>query len=280
MAAVDSTAKTASIQTIERSCPLCETVNSQVPAHRYSDPFWRLKQCPQCDFVYIENAPRYEHMSSDLAWEKTFQVEEQRRKATRGHEYTLSKNTRWRMALLPRKKFPALLRQHARPGNVIDIGCGNGAQMLGLERAFVPHGIEVSAELSQQAQQVFQSLGGFVVHAPSLEGLQQCASDYFSAATLRSYLEHEMYPQPVLKEIFRILQPGGVALIKVPNYGSLNRRIMGRDWCGFRFPDHLNYFTPATLKAMALRVGFIVKYGLTYKLPTSDNMYIRLIKPA
>jgi hypothetical protein len=82
----------------------------------------------------------------------------------------------------------------------------------------------------------------------------------------------------VLTALHRALAPGGVALIKVPNYASLNRLVTGRKWCGFRYPDHLNYFTPASLKAMAAGCGYRTRFGPTDRLPTSDNMYAVLSK--
>ena len=66
--------------------------------------------------------------------------------------------------------------------------------------------------------------------------------------------------------------------MKVPNYGSLNRMVMGKRWCGFRYPDHLNYFTPRTLAAMADGAGFDTEWGATGRLPTSDNMWAVLTK--
>ncbi len=69
-----------------------------------------------------------------------------------------------------------------------------------------------------------------------------------------------------------------MAIVKVPNYGCLNRMVMGRRWCGFRYPDHLNYFTPGTLRAAAEASGFRAWFGLTFRLPTSDNMYAVLSK--
>jgi hypothetical protein len=83
----------------------------------------------------------------------------------------------------------------------------------------------------------------------------------------------------VLKALLPRLSPGGVALVKVPNYGSINRWVMGRRWCGFRFPDHLNYFTPARLRTMAEECGYRVEFGLAGRLPTSDNMHAVLTRP-
>jgi len=268
------------VDTVDRSCPLCEADNQTAATLRYSHPDWRLKACRYCSFVYIENAPVYETLSSDMPWETTSQLEESRREATRGYEYKLSKTTRWRLHLLPRKQFAELLLRHAEPGNVIDLGCGDGSQLRNLHAGYIPHGVEVSESLCREANTRFQADGGYAVHAPSLEGLQKFNDQFFTAATLRSYLEHELQPAAILHELRRVLKPGGVVIIKVPNYGSLNRRLLGRDWCGFRFPEHLNYFTPATLRNMGEAAGFHVSFGLTYKLPTSDNMYAVMSRPA
>jgi hypothetical protein len=77
----------------------------------------------------------------------------------------------------------------------------------------------------------------------------------------------------MLEETYRVLGTGGVALIKVPNFGSLNRLIMGKKWCGFRYPDHLNYFTPKSLMHMGKKCGFIVSFGLKGRLATNDNIH-------
>jgi SAM-dependent methyltransferase len=174
--------------------------------------------------------------------------------------------------------MPDLVARHAAPGNVVDLGCGTGTQLSGLADAYVPFGIEISREAAAAADRLFAERGGGVVNAPSLDGLKTFAAGFFSAATLRSYLEHELHPQAVLRELHRALAPGGVALVKVPNYASLNRRLTGRKWCGFRYPDHLNYFTPASLSRMAGECGYRARFGPTDRLPTSDNMYAVLVK--
>ena len=79
--------------------------------------------------------------------------------------------------------------------------------------------------------------------------------------TLGASLEHEADPLPVLKGLRRVLAPTAFAVVKVPNYGSLNRIVMGQRWCGFRYPDHLNYFSPDTLRAMAKKAGFETRFG-------------------
>jgi predicted SAM-dependent methyltransferase len=97
---------------------------------------------------------------------------------------------------------------------------------------------------------------------------------------MRSFLEHEVQPQVLLNGVFRILQPDGVAFVKVPNYGGLNRRVMGRSWCGFRYPDHVNYFTLNSLRAMAFKAGFSLRLLNPLNLALDDNIHALLRKPA
>lgn len=264
---------------ISRACPLCGDDNESTPASGYSLDIWTVKTCRQCRFTYITTAPTYDALIETIPWEKTAQLETQRREATRRVQQSLSKKTRWRMGLLPRKKIPELLDRFAEAGNVVDLGCGDGGQLDGIASRFIPHGIEISREAAARADARFRPAGGYAVNAPSLEGLREFPGEYFTAATLRSYLEHELRPAEVLRELWRTLKPGAIVIVKVPNFGSLNRRVMGLRWCGFRHPDHLNYFTPDTLKRMAAVCGFETWFGPTWRLPTSDNMWALLTKP-
>lgn len=268
------------ISIVPRVCPQCGDQNTGTPASRYSLGQWTIKDCRRCNLTYITSSPDYDTLFVQMAWEKSFAAENAWREETRGGLQSLSKKTRWRLHILPRKQVPDLLARYAEPGNVIDLGCGSGGHFDGLAEAFVPFGVEISKDLAAGADARFAGRGGRVVNAPSLEGLKEFPAAFFSAATLRSYLEHELHPAEVLAALFRVLKPGGIAVVKVPNYGSWNRRIMGSRWCGFRHPDHLNYFTPATLTDIARRAGFRAWFGPTWKLPTSDNMWALFEKPA
>jgi SAM-dependent methyltransferase len=271
------TGRFGTVRVVARRCPLCDA-DDGVPLAGYGSDIWRLTRCRRCGFVYLDSAPDYAALFAAMAWEKTTRAEIERRTALRPVSHRLSRLTRARMRLLPRKRMPDLVARHAAPGNVVDLGCGVGTQLSGLAAAYVPFGIEISAEAAAAADRLFRPRGGYALNRPSLVGLETFPDGFFTAATLRSYLEHELMPRAVLRELWRTLAPGGVAVVKVPNYGSLNRRLTGRKWCGFRYPDHLNYFTPASLRAMGETCGYSVSFGLTDRVPTSDNMYAVLGK--
>ncbi len=128
------------------------------------------------------------------------------------------------------------------------------------------------------AQAAFEKRGGRVVQAATVEALPQFPADSIDAVVMRSYLEHEPRAREVLEGVRGVLRKNGVAVIKVPNYASLNRRIMGARWCGFRFPEHVNYFTPDSLKKMAASAGLAFEQSVLDRLPTSDNMWAVLRK--
>ena len=112
-------------------------------------------------------------------------------------------------------------------------------------------------------------------------GLDTFEKDFFTAAIMSAYLEHESAPRDVLQKTMRIMRPGAHLVIKVPNYGCLNRIVMGQKWCGFRYPDHVNYWTPKTLIKIIRDTGFqIVQFNIWDRFPTSDNMWLIARKPA
>ena len=81
----------------------------------------------------------------------------------------------------------------------------------------------------------------------SKDGLATFPDRFFAGALLRSYLEHDADARDVMIMLGRKMRAGGIAVIKVPNYRSLNRQIMGRSWCGIRLPDQRKLFSPAPL---------------------------------
>jgi len=263
---------------IRRHCPCCDAANQATPPSRYDVAPWQLLNCSACGLTYLRLVPDYAAQVTTLAWERTSKLEEVRRQRVRPLSYGLSKHLRWRLHLLPRRSVGDMLARLAAPGNVIDLGCGSGDQLTELPAGFVPFGIEISAALARAGNAKVAALGGRVINAPSLHGLQRFDAGFFSAALLRSYLEHERQPREVLTALHRVLAPSGVAIVKVPNYASWNRVVMGQQWCGFRWPDHMNHFTPATLAELARRAGFVTRFGLLDRLPTSDNMWAVLRK--
>ena len=266
-------------KTLQRTCPICNTPNGPERPAKWGRDGWSAIECRACGFVHMATVPATEALVETYAWEKTFEAEAKRRKIKHPIFAWLDGKTRWRLHLFRRSEGIEVLNKRASPGPALDLGCGSGGAFRGFANHLVPHGIEISQALAAKASETAAARGGQVVQASSADGLMQFPDNYFTAALLRSYLEHDWQARDVVRNLFAKLTPGGVAVIKVPNYGSLNRRLMGARWCGFRFPDHVNYFDKASLTRLVRDAGFEVEIPFMRSLPTDDNMLALLIKP-
>jgi 2-polyprenyl-3-methyl-5-hydroxy-6-metoxy-1,4-benzoquinol methylase len=81
----------------------------------------------------------------------------------------------------------------------------------------------------------------------------------FDVVTMWQSLEHVHQPLAILREALRVLVPGGIAIVAVPNFAGASARWFGPNWFGLDLPRHLTHFTPATLAAMLQAAGFRVK---------------------
>jgi ubiquinone/menaquinone biosynthesis C-methylase UbiE len=261
---------------IQRACPLCGHDNQQQAASVFSKDEWLIKECAKCQFVYLENAPDYSRLSTEFAWEKTSVAETAERVQREPVVTAISQQAKAvRASWLKRQKLVDLTMAHVPLGPVLDIGCGTGSGFKKWAEGHVPHGIEISHELARRANKVAKARGGRVIEADAVSGLKQFPSQHFSGVLMSAFLEHEAHPGPLLKETARVLRKDGACIIKVPNYGSWNRRLRGKRWCGFRWPDHVNYFTPESLVKLCQDSGLRVKrFRFQDRHPISDNMWL------
>lgn len=264
----------ASSEGVMRLCPQCGGENIE-PLPGYSSPPWQVVECARCRFVYLRNPPEYKELSQDFAWEKTRVAEVKRRKERSPVRMWLDNMTRWRAEIYS-PGIGARLKRLFAPGRVLDVGCGSGKKV---PEPFVPFGIEISEALSREADEHMRARGGRAIHAPAVEGVREFPDRYFSGILLRSFLEHEKQPKALLEECSRVLADDGAIYVRVPNFGSLNRRALGGKWCGFRYPDHVNYFTTRSLAAMAADCRLELKLLNPIRLPFDDNINA-ILKPA
>ena len=261
----------------------------------YAPAPWRLKQCVETEIVFLANPPAYEELSETYAYEVTFRRESEARERAEPIRYAFSTLLkRFRARVLRRNKMLDLLRAQvnqavaASPAariNLLDVGCGWGELLQTLMRALppqqrarvAPHGVEISRHLAHLSDDKLKPLGGRCVHAYAQDGLLRFDEAYFDIVVMASFLEHEACPLAVLEHCRQRLRPGGSIIVKVPNFACFNRMLRGARWSGFRWPDHVNYFTPKTLRALATKAGLdVVRMTLLDTTPFSDNMYALL----
>lgn len=278
---------------LKRVSPLLERETATTQLDVAPSP-WIVRRCNESGLVFLENPPGYESLQSELAWEVTWQREADKRAADEPALYAMSNAAkRFRHRVLKRNKVADLATAIARMSpspeiRLLDLGCGEG-QLLGtvmdrlpqdIRSRCRPFGVEISNELARRSQAALAPYGGDCVHASALQGLASFEAGFFDLIVMSSFLEHEIQPLPLLREAARALRNDGRVLIKVPNYASWNRVLRGPRWCGYRWPDHVNYFTPQTLAAAAGAAGLQVeRMNLFDRFPFSDSLYAVLRKP-
>lgn len=254
-----------------RDCPTCDSTDAtNLP--EYSPDHWDVSQCTGCGLVYLRNPPGYEALVEDFAWEKTYEV---KRAKTKGSTAFSPYARKLRRALGMTRDKTDSYRKWFNDGHVLDIGCGWGQRVAA---PMTPYGIELSSELHKISDERMRAEGGYCIHGAGAEAIWQFDEGQFDGILMFSYLEHEENVMGVLKGAHRALKPGGGVYVRVPNYASLNRKVIGKKWCGFRYPDHVNYFTLATLTDTAARAGFTTQLVNKFTLHVDDNVSVLLRK--
>jgi len=141
------------------------------------------------------------------------------------------------------------------PGRLLDVGCATGIFLDGMRRfGWRVQGVEPSQSAANYARERFglDVFGGRLADAGF-------ADQSFDAITLWDVLEHVHEPRAVLHEVARILRPGGLLVLSLPNPDSLEARLLGHFWLGWDLPRHLSLFRPALLKEHLRVYGFTTK---------------------
>jgi len=98
------------------------------------------------------------------------------------------------------------------------------------------------------------------------EFLTQSFEEKFDAVTFWAVMEHLSAPRAFLKRAASILKPGGLCFMLTPNMNSLAVRLIGAKY-RYIFPEHLNYFTPQTMKKFAEQEFTVVGMKSTHFNP-------------
>jgi 2-polyprenyl-3-methyl-5-hydroxy-6-metoxy-1,4-benzoquinol methylase len=138
-----------------------------------------------------------------------------------------------------------------RPVRLLDFGCGGG-EFLWMCKSFGfdAHGIDRSLPRRRGVE------GIHVV--PDLESLRTApgGASSFHAVTLFEVLEHLDAPYETLVSLCGLLAPGGLLVLETPDCTGVEGIRTEREYRQIHPLDHINAFTPSSLRAIARRSGF------------------------
>lgn len=139
---------------------------------------------------------------------------------------------------------------------LLDVGCGAGQFLKYAQgRGWQAQGVEPSSEAAQSAAQ-----RGVSVFAGSFEAFAENRTDTYDVICLKNILEHLPEPTAFLERCRSLLTKKGVLFVEVPNDYDASQRAgvallkVRKSWLAV--PDHINYFSFDSLRALLRRLGY------------------------
>lgn len=219
-------------------CPLCGRQEIRL-VHKESE--WNIVKCLSCSFVFVNPIP------DDIALRCHYQ------------QYLPSEENRIRdwcrmMSGVFSRSLDVIGKENgSHHGKLLDIGCGYGFFLdLAHKKGWEVYGVEPCDHA-----RAYAAKKGILVDSENL--FERAYNDeLFDVVTLFYVLEHLPDPLRYLKEINRILKPGGLLLIRVPHTTPIVRllKIFAIANKLYDVPSHLSDFSPRTIALALEKTGF------------------------
>jgi len=243
-------------------CPVCGASDEQVCKDRVNQ-IYRIVKCRQCGLSFTNPMPLSGgHDAAGQVYDGWEYHDIFRKNPDRALEMARLEMRLQIQFWRGRRVLPA------KPGRLLDLGCGAGripaaAQEAGWEAI----GLEVDEKAFAYTAKLWNLDIRPVVLAEA--GFPKNSFDWVRA---RYVLEHLADPAMILKEVLRVLKPGGIFTIDVPNQEGFFSRLriirgqgkgMGQVYGYLDPPLHVIGYSPRTMKRLLERCGFEVPYSFS-----------------
>lgn len=149
---------------------------------------------------------------------------------------------------------------------LLDAGANFGHFLKAAQGYFNVKGFELSPMAVEWSREHF----GVSNHIASIYDIPGNLKGPFDAITAWDLIEHLPEPMAALKELWKVLKPGGSLFLSTPDTGSFIARVMGRHWHYLDPVQHISLFNRNNLKKILTLTGFdvvdICSFGHYYRL--------------
>lgn len=144
-----------------------------------------------------------------------------------------------------RRKLSLLHKAQKGKGHLLDIGAGTGAFVQAATKAgWDAVGFEPGERAAAHARERDVTL------IPSLKNLPDAG---FDVITMWHVLEHVPDVSAQIQTLKRLLAPGGLIVVAVPNFKSADAAHYGKHWAAFDVPRHLWHFSKTAIQRLMQR---------------------------
>lgn len=250
----------------EQSCKLgrCRLCGSPDCRPLFQKAQYEIAKCNPCGFIFLNFEPSREFLAAYYS-EDFFTGD------TTKHGFSNYDNEVKSLQRTFADRVE-LLRRYHRPEAVLDVGCATGLFMEVAAKYWKVSGVEISAYASERAR-----AKGLDVFTGALEDSPHIHAA-FDLVTLWDTIEHVADPVKTIRQIGRIVKPGGVIALTTGDVRSFTARISGRFWHLYNVPQHLSFFDQRSIARLLGAGGFnIVAIRYPSMQLTIDYLLFRLV---
>jgi len=134
---------------------------------------------------------------------------------------------------------------------LLDVGCSTGEFLKLAQQRFECHGVEINAETAAVGRSNgFQIVTGTLADVPG--------SERFDVITMLQVIEHLVAPIDSMRDIHRLLRPGGILYLNTPCVDSASFALFRQRHMHVSSFGHVSLFTKSGLNSLANRCGFSI----------------------
>jgi len=231
-------------------CPLCGEADEKELFYKDS---WRIVHCSNCKLVYVN--PRVnEEQSKKLYNQQSISPMEYYKENEEGDYKTFKKRLK-------------IVEKYAKKGKMLDIGCNIGTFLKAAkESGWDCYGTDINKKVKGECIKK-----GIKFYAKPLQKIK-FKGNFFDVVVMDDLIEHVHSPKSLLKEVVRILKPGGLIFIVTPDVESVTFKVLKKRWHHLKPKEHIVYFSRVTIRRLLeiydLKIVFMKNVGRCRKVGT------------
>lgn len=229
--------------TILEACPICESTEHDLWHHKDG---YDVVKCRQCSFIFTRDFPSEEFLARRYTSSYSqHKVLKPKGGLGRDIKYKVFKN--WIKRYFPKDKKIKLL----------EVGCGQGDLLKNVrnDSRYEAIGLDFSETRIAYAQSL-----GLDARLGDIQ-TQKFDDNSFDLVVALHVIEHVHDLHSTLREIRKVLAPGGYFFAVCPCATHFKAKMAGADWKYLGPPGHLWYFSPDTFTSLLEKEGFDVCFA-------------------
>jgi SAM-dependent methyltransferase len=254
---------------VELFCRIADKHLAGLPeTHLRQRKTWDILHCLECSVGWTFPVPAAEELSDYYPASYSGDAEGMVQAFKAGR---LQRSRSWKTE----QEKVRFIERHRNQGAVLDVGCGDGKFLLALPpQKWRRTGLEQIRAAVEPVRALAPDIR-FVVGDFESSDLRE---ESFDVITFWHVFEHLTDPQAVLERTLRLLRPGGIIALGVPNFGSWQPRVFRSHWYAFDPPRHLFHYSPRSLSRLLNKTGFqLVEFRAFGRLISQHQLKYSLI---